>query len=51
VGNDYLCVFVVHVLSVMFLCDHLNIDKIRYGPSEWIELSWESQIVGKQPAR
>ena len=50
-GNDYLCVFVVYMLSVMFLCDHVNIDKIRCGLSEWIELSCESQIVGKRPAR
>ena len=33
-GNDYLCVFVVHMLSVMFLCDHVNIDKIRCGLSD-----------------
>jgi len=38
---------VVHMLSVMFLCDHVDIDKIRCGLSEWIELSWESRIVGK----
>ena len=38
-GNDYPCVFVVHMLSEMFLCDHVNIDKIRCGLSKWIELS------------
>jgi len=41
-GNDYPCVFVVCMLSVVFLCDHMNIDKIRCGLSEWIELSWKS---------
>jgi len=51
VGNVYLSVFVVHMLSVMFLCDHMNIDKIRCGLSEWIELSWESRFVGKRPVQ
>jgi len=23
----------------MFLCDHVNIDKIRCGLNEWVELS------------
>ena len=29
-NHDNLCVFVVYMLSEMFLCDHVNIDKIRW---------------------